>query len=150
MKRSVLLACGFLMLAAAPVVAQQTTQQPTMALSEPFDSKKFFDRLQAEGVSMSSDFNSQKFFDKLQAEGVSDSQPLDAQQFFAKLQAEGVSMPADFDSKKFFDKLQAEGVAVPSMVAGPGRPSDTECRSGWTPASKWGQELFGRLCATTK
>jgi hypothetical protein len=149
MKRSVVLACGLLMLAAVPVVAQQTTTQPTMALSEPFDSKKFFDKLQAEGVSMSSNFDSKKFFDKLQAEGVSNSKPLDAQSFFDKLQAEGVSMPANFDSKKFFDKLQAEGVSVPSMVSTSG-PSAEECRAGWTQGSKWGQEIFIKLCGAIK
>ncbi|MGE5510263.1 MAG: hypothetical protein ACM31O_03310 [Bacteroidota bacterium] len=103
----VLAFCGALALAMGPAAAQQSS----------FDSKKFFDKLQAEGVSMSTDFDAKRFFDKLQAEGVSDSRPLDAKTFFDKLQAEGVSVPSGFDRKKFFDTIEAQGVAAPSMVA---------------------------------
>jgi hypothetical protein len=43
------------------------------ASAEPFDGKKFFERLAADGASMPKDFDAKKFFDKLAAEGSSNT-----------------------------------------------------------------------------
>jgi len=139
----------------------QAQQTPLPGTSEPvatfpgqtaaFDSKKFFEQLQLNGVSMSVGFDGERFFEKLRLEGVSDQQPLDAAAFFEKLRLEGVSVPAGFDARKFFDDLAAQGVSAPAMVTPPGGiPSIAECQAGWQPAGRWDQALFDRLCEGRK
>ena len=65
------------LLVAARVVFAATALTFGMAAAqaEPFDGKKFFEKLSAEGASMPKDFDSKKFFDKLQAEGSSNMMP---------------------------------------------------------------------------
>lgn len=46
------------------------------AHAEAFDSRKFFDKLAAEGASMPVGFDAKRFFDKLAAEGASSMPPM--------------------------------------------------------------------------
>ena len=72
--------------AKAAVLAITLALGTGIAHAETFDSKRFFDKLQAEGVSAPAGFDGKKFFDKLQAEGVSEQKPLDSKTFFDKLE----------------------------------------------------------------